>query len=68
MTKRVSIPPIVARILYVVLCILGTTVMLVSWAKVNPIATIAVLTTMGLPILGTWVFLNRRNQRLGGVK
>ena len=66
MTKRVSIPPIVARILYVVLCILGTTVMLVSWAKVNPIATIAVLTTMGL--LGTWVFLNRRNQRLGGVK
>ena len=68
MTERVSIPPIVVRIFYVVLGILGITVMLVAWAKVNPIATITVLSIMILPILGTWIFLNRRNQRLGGVK
>ena len=68
MIERVSIPPVVTRILYVVLGILGITVMLVAWANVNPIATIAVLSVMILPILGTWIFLNRRNQRLGGVK
>ena len=68
MIKRVSIPPVVARILYVVLGILGITVMLVSWANVNPIATIAVLSTMVLPILGTWMYINGRDQRLGKPK
>ena len=53
---------------YVVLGILGITVMLVAWAKVNPIATIAVLSIMILPVSGTWIFLNRRNQRLGKVR
>jgi len=53
------------RIFYVIFAILGVTVMLVAWAKVNPIATVTVLSVMVLPILGTWVFLNRRNRRLG---
>ncbi len=65
MIKRVSIPPVVARILYVVFGILGITVMLVSWAKVKPIMAISVLSIMILPVLGTWIYLNRRNQRLG---
>jgi len=68
MIKRVSIPPIVVRILYVVLGILGITVMLIAWAGVNPIATIAVISIMVLPVLGTWVYLNRRNQCLGKVR
>ena len=68
MIKRISIPPIVARILYVILGILAITIMLVAWAGVNPIATIAVISIMVLPVLGTWVYLNKRDQRLGKVK
>jgi Flp pilus assembly protein TadB len=55
----------VVRVFYAIFTILGVTVMLVAWAKVNPIATVTVLSVMVLPILGTWVFLNRRNRRLG---
>jgi Flp pilus assembly protein TadB len=55
----------VIRVFYVIFAILGITVMLVAWAKVNPIATVTVLSIMVLPILGTWAFLNRRNRRLG---
>ncbi len=68
MIKRISIPPIVVKILYVVLGILGITVMFVAWAKVDPIATITVLSIIGLPVLGTWIFLDRRNRRLGKVR
>jgi len=66
--KRVPIPPIVVRILYVVLGILGIAVMLVAWAGVNPIATIVVISIMVLPVLGTWAYLNRRDQRLGKIR
>ena len=55
----------VVRVLYVIFAILGITVMLVAWAKVNPVTTVTVLSVMLLPVLGTWIFLNRRNRRLG---
>jgi Flp pilus assembly protein TadB len=68
MTEKKSISPIIVRILYVVIGILAITVMLVAWANVNPIATIAVISIMALPVLGTWIYLNRRNQRLNKAK
>ena len=68
MTEKRSMSSIIARILYVVIGILAITVMLVAWANVNPIATIAVISIMALPVLGTWIYMNRRNQRLNRAK
>jgi hypothetical protein len=63
MIKKVS--PMAIRILYIALGILGVTVMLVAWAKVNPIATVTVVSVMFLPVLGTWLYLDRHNRRPG---
>ena len=67
MTERASIKPVITRIIYVIIGILGITVMMVAWAKVNPIWTIVVLSSIALPILGTWIYMNRQKRRLGKV-